>query len=95
MSVPVVLANKSLCAAPSEMMAASPAGARSKVRVPEEVNCPDGDIVTVGRRSRCGEIQDFIPDDRYRQKYSGHVTYMWFLKSAGRSWRLEGPSSRG
>lgn len=52
-SIPVVLANTSLSAAPSEMMAAvatSPAGAWSKVRVPEVVNCPDGDTVTVGQR---------------------------------------------
>lgn len=27
---------------------ASPVGARSKVKVPEVVNCPDGDTVTVG-----------------------------------------------
>lgn len=52
-SLPVVLANTSLCVLPSEIMAASPAGARSKVRVPEEVNCPEGDTVTVGRTSRC------------------------------------------
>lgn len=54
--VPAVLANTSLCAEPSDMMAAaaaaaavaSPAGVRSKVKVPEVVNCPDGDTVTVG-----------------------------------------------
>jgi len=53
--VPAVLANTSLCAEPSKMMAAaasvaaaaSPVGERSKVKVPE-VNCPDGDTVTVG-----------------------------------------------
>lgn len=51
-----MLANTSLCAEPSDMMAAaaaaaavaSPDGLRSKVRVPEVVNCPDGDTVTVG-----------------------------------------------
>lgn len=54
--VPAVLANTSLCAEPSDMMAAaaaaaavaSPAVVRSKVKVPEVVNCPDGDTVTVG-----------------------------------------------
>lgn len=51
-----MLANTSLCAEPSDMMAAaaaaaavaSPDGVRSKVKVPEVVNCPDGDTVTVG-----------------------------------------------
>lgn len=57
-TVPAVLANTSLCAEPSEMMAAaaaaavaSPVGVRSKVKVPEVVNCPDGDTVTVGGRT--------------------------------------------
>lgn len=50
--VPAVLANTSLCAEPSEMMAAAAAlasavGERSKVKVPGAVNCPDGDTVTV------------------------------------------------
>lgn len=52
--LPAVLVNTSLCAELSEIMAAaaaavvgSLAGVRSKVRVPEVVNCPDGDTVTV------------------------------------------------
>lgn len=52
-----MLANTSLGADPSEIMAAaaaaaaaSPVGVRSKVKVPEVVNCPDGDTVTVGGR---------------------------------------------
>lgn len=48
---PAVLVNTSFCAEPSEIMAAavvvgSP-GVRSKVKVPEVVNCPEGDTVTV------------------------------------------------
>lgn len=56
--LPAVLANTSLCAELSEMMvaaaavAASPAGERSKVKVPEVVICPDGDTVTVRRGNR-------------------------------------------
>lgn len=53
--VPAVLVNTSLCAEFSDMMAAaaaaavaSPVALRSKVKVPEVVNCPDGDTVTVG-----------------------------------------------
>lgn len=53
-----MLANTSLWAEPSEIMAAaaaavgSPAGVRSKVRVPEVVNCPEGDTVTVEGQQR-------------------------------------------
>lgn len=53
---PAVLVNTSFWAEPSEIMAAavvvgSP-GVRSKVKVPEVVNCPDGDTVTVeGQRT--------------------------------------------
>lgn len=46
--LPAVLVNTSLCGEPSERMVASPGGVRSKVKVPEVVNCPDGDTVTVG-----------------------------------------------
>lgn len=58
--VPAVLANTSLCAEPSEMMAAaaSPVGVRSKVKVPEVVNCPDGDTVTVRKKQKCDSCLD-------------------------------------
>lgn len=64
--VPAVLANTSLCAEPSEMMAAAAAAAavaspddvRSKVKVPEVVNCPDGDTVTVGGGRTCQTCLD-------------------------------------
>lgn len=45
-----MLVNTSLCAELSEIMAVavvSPVGVRSKVKVPEVVNCPEGDTVTV------------------------------------------------
>lgn len=53
-----MLAKTSLCAEPSDMMAAaaaavaSVAGLRSKVRVPGLENCPDGETVTVGGQNR-------------------------------------------
>ncbi len=59
-----MLANTSLCAEPSEIMAAaaaavaSPVGVRSKVKVPEVVNCPVGDTVTVGGGQICWSLQD-------------------------------------
>ena len=50
----MVLANTSVCAAPSEMIAAvSLAEVRSKVKEPAVVNCPDGDTVTV----RKGQVE--------------------------------------
>lgn len=54
---PAVLVNTSFCAELSEIMAAAAAvvgspGVRSKVKVPEVVNCPEGDTVTVeGQRT--------------------------------------------
>lgn len=36
-----------MAAAAAAAAAASPVGVRSKVKVPEVVNCPDGDTVTV------------------------------------------------
>lgn len=46
-----MLANTSLCVEPSDMMVAGVSdGVRSKVKVPEVVNCPDGDTVTVEGR---------------------------------------------
>lgn len=52
LAVPAVLPNTSLCVEPSDMMVAgaSADGVRSKVKVPEVVNCPDGDTVTVEGR---------------------------------------------
>lgn len=69
-----MLANTSLCAEPSEMMAAaaaavaSPVGVRSKVKVPEVVNCPDGDTVTVGGGQTC---QSDTFKDRH-QRFDGN-----------------------
>lgn len=47
-----MLAKASLCAEPSDMMAAAASlvGVRSKVSVPEVVNCPDGDTVTATKK---------------------------------------------
>lgn len=60
-----MLAYTSLCAEPSEMMAAaSPAGERSKVKVPDVVICPDGDTVTVGGQKTCHRGQRLMRMNR-------------------------------
>lgn len=51
---------------------------RSKVRVPEVVNCPEGDTVTVGRTEDACKKKSVTP--HLNDPQAAHVTHMWFLE---------------
>lgn len=71
-----MLVYTSLCAELSEIMAAavgSPVGVRSKVKVPEVVNCPEGDTVTV-------EGQQTFKKMEIKGWQDGKRAHMWFLE---------------